>query len=433
MMHSYTGGIEVVAQRPAARLKKMLTLYSSVRRASEELCAPLAVEDYGLQAMPETSPLKWHLAHTTWFFETFILKPYKSHYVVFHPRFEYLFNSYYDAVGPQFPRAQRGLLSRPSVDEVYRYRAYVDAAIIELIESATATDLPQIISRLTLGCNHEEQHQELMLTDIKYNLSVNPLRPAYREDLPIPNGASALSWIKYPGGLQSIGHQGDNFAFDNELPRHRVYVAPYALGSRLVTNGEYLEFIEAGGYAQPQYWLADGWRVVQSMAWQAPLYWERIDGGKKSDDRWSQFTLAGLRPLNEHEPVCHLSVYEADAYARFRNKRLPTEAEWELAAAELLLDGNFRESGLLHPRPAADAQFFGDVWEWTSSSYAPYPGYRSAHGALGEYNGKFMANQMVLRGGSCVTPARHIRATYRNFFYPPDRWQFSGVRLAEDV
>ncbi len=406
--------------------------YGAVRRMSAALCDPLAPDDYGLQAMPEASPAKWHVAHTTWFFETFLLKAFVPGYRPFHPHYEHLFNSYYEQVGAPFPRARRGLLSRPTTAEIFRYRARVDAAMAELFASVAETQWPDVAARATLGCHHEEQHQELILTDIKYNLSVNPLRPAYRADLPVVGAgtATAMTWIEQPGGVLEIGHDGAGFAFDNEAPRHRVFMEPYALASRPVTNGEYLAFVEAGGYRRPEYWLADGWRAVCEMRWQAPLYWEQCDG------RWSVFTLAGMRELNAHEPACHLSFYEADAYARWTGRRLPSEMEWETAAARAPVCGNLRESGCLHPVPApghaGPEQLFGDVWEWTGSAYAPYPGYRPAAGALGEYNGKFMVNQLVLRGGSCVTPAQHIRASYRNFFYPADRWQFSGMRLADD-
>jgi ergothioneine biosynthesis protein EgtB len=409
--------------------------YQSVRRASEALCAPLALEDYGLQCMADASPPKWHLAHTSWFFETFLLKPYRHEYQPFHPRFEYLFNSYYQSLGTQFPRAQRGLLSRPTVAEVYRYRAHVDSAMQALLAEAGGADAEEIHRRTLLGCHHEQQHQELLLTDIKYNLSINPLRPAYRDNpaqAATPR-AAGLSWVEYAGGLHEIGHAGEGFAFDNEAPRHRAYLRAYALAPRLVTCGEYIEFIDAGGYHGPEFWLADGWNVARERTWQAPLYWERIEG------RWWQYTLGGMRPVDEQEPVCHVSYYEADAFARWAGKRLPTEAEWEVAAAAQTVAGNFVESGLLQPAPAAESaalprplQLWGDTWEWTSSAYLAYPGYRAPVGALGEYNGKFMANQMVLRGGSCATPANHVRASYRNFFYPPDRWQFSGIRLADD-
>ena len=422
---------EYVPSRDAISMR-----YSLVRRHSESLCLPLATEDYGLQAMPDTSPTRWHLAHTTWFFETFLLKPFISTYNPFHKQFDYLFNSYYETIGSPYPRAARGLLSRPTTEEVFLYRSHVDAIISNLVENVVEDDWPEVASRITLGCRHEEQHQELMLTDIKYNFFVNPLRPVYRSDLSdrslAPSGVSKLSgWIPFSAGIYEIGHEGKEFAFDNESPRHRVYLAPYALASRLVTNAEYFEFIESGGYEHAEFWLADGWRTVCEKGWKSPLYYERIDGA------WMQFTLSGVRPIVGDEPVCHVSYYEADAYARFRGERLPTEQEWEVAGATLVPQGNFRESDFLHPQPSHDGdrltQLFGDVWEWTASAYAPYPGYRPVMGALGEYNGKFMANQMVLRGGSCVTPSGHVGATYRNFFYPPDRWQFSGIRLARDV
>jgi ergothioneine biosynthesis protein EgtB len=402
--------------------------YLAVRRASEALCRPLAVEDYGLQAMADASPPKWHLAHTGWFFETFLLIPYLPGYRPLHPQFEYLFNSYYQAVGPQFPRAQRGLLSRPTVEEVYSYRAQVDAAMAELIAHAADNTWPELANRIVLGCHHEQQHQELLLTDIKYHFSVNPLLPTYRPDLPTapPGAAPQSGWMEHPGGVVQIGHDGEGFGFDNEVPRHRVYVQPHALAKRPVSNAEYLEFVEAGGYRRAEFWLADGWRTARERDWQAPLYWRQAEG------HWWQFTLAGLRPLAEHAPVCHVSYYEAEAYARFRGKRLPTEQEWELAAVGRPVEGNFRESGFLHPQPGTGHALFGDVWEWTQSAYLPYPGYRAPSDALGEYNGKFMINQMVLRGGSCATPEGHVRASYRNFFYPPDRWQFSGIRLADD-
>jgi ergothioneine biosynthesis protein EgtB len=415
----------------SASREALAARFDAVCRQTEQLCLPLAIEDFGLQGMADTSPVKWHLAHTAWFFETFVLSVFITGYRAFHPRYQYLFNSYYDAIGEPFPRAMRGQLSRPTVAEVRTYRAHVQAGMRDLLAQAAERDWSEIALRCELGCHHEEQHQELILTDLKYCLALNPLRPAYRGDLPVPAGAApALRFDEHTAGLREIGHAGGGFAFDNETPRHRAFLAPFALGSRLVTAGEYLEFIEAGGYTRPEHWLSDGFRTARERNWAAPLYWERQDG------RWWQFTLGGVRALGDDEPVCHVSFYEADAYARFRGRRLPTEAEWEAAAAAEPVAGNLRERGFLHPAPAPEtrgpAQLFGDVWEWTRSSYGPYPGYRAAAGALGEYNGKFMANQMVLRGGSCVTPAGHIRASYRNFFYPADRWQFMGIRLAED-
>jgi len=412
----------------------LLEDYRTVRRGSETLCTPLAVEDYVIQAMPDVSPPKWHLAHTTWFFENFLLVPYLKPYRLFHERYGYLFNSYYETVGTFFPRPQRGLLARPTVEDIYRYRAYVDEAIGELLTAPPTSDQDEIVSRLRLGLNHEQQHQELLLTDIKYNFAINPFRPAYcPANPPKASEAPALEWLDYTGGLKEIGHAGSGFAYDNETPCHNAYLRDYRLASRLVTNGEYLEFIETGGYRRADLWLSDGWAAVKQRGWQAPLYWEVTDG------EWWLMTLSGMHPLDRNEPVCHISFYEAEAYARFRGKRLPTEAEWERAASHCAIRGNFRESGRYHPAtcPKMDgrnpAQIFGDVWEWTQSPYAPYPGFKPLAGSLGEYNGKFMCNQMTLRGGSCATPQSHIRATYRNFFYPPDRWQFTGIRLAEDA
>lgn len=402
--------------------------YRQTRAMSQKICQPLEVEDYGVQSMPDASPAKWHLAHTTWFFETFLLVPHLATYQVFHPQYGYLFNSYYEAVGERHPRPQRGLLSRPTVEAIYRYRTHVDQAMQLLF--AEQGDRLDVITLVELGLHHEQQHQELLLTDIKHMLSINPLRPAYRTDL-----ADSLSptiatdrWLDYPGGLYAIGSEGQTFAFDNESPRHIVYQQDFWLAARLVTNGDYLEFMQAGGYAKPEYWLSEGWEIVQAQQWQAPLYWEQIEGN------WWVMSLAGLRPLHEEEPVCHVSFYEADAYARWAGKRLPTEAEWEVAAERVPVSGNLLETDQLHPAPAIGNtrpdQLFGDVWEWTQSAYLPYPGFRPVTGAIGEYNGKFMSNQMVLRGGSCATPSNHIRATYRNFFPAATRWQFSGIRLA---
>ncbi|MFO7592851.1 MAG: ergothioneine biosynthesis protein EgtB [Pseudomonadota bacterium] len=411
-----------------------LSAYRRVRDESESLCTPLQTEDYLLQSIPETSPPKWHLAHVSWFFETFLLQEYLSGYRPFHPQYRYLFNSYYEQVGPFHPRPQRGMLSRPSVEEVYRYRYWVDEHMATLIHEVVGEWWPEVALRISIGLNHEQQHQELLLTDIKHNFWVNPLFPAYRRDLPESNGSNVpLQWRTFEGGLIEIGRSGEGFAYDNEWPRHSVYLQPYRLASRLVTNIEYAEFIDEGGYSRPEFWLSDGWAAVQREKWQAPLYWV------KQNNAWWQFTLAGLRPLKDHEPVAHLSYYEADAYARWSGCRLPTEQEWELAAASQPIVGNLRENGRLHPAPAAQGQgevlqqLYGDLWEWTAGPYTPYPGYRPPAGALGEYNGKFMCNQMVLRGGSCATPREHIRASYRNFFYPHERWQFKGLRLADNL
>jgi ergothioneine biosynthesis protein EgtB len=408
--------------------------YESVRRCTERLCEPLATEDYVLQSMPDASPAKWHLAHTSWFFETFLLKPHLPGYQPFHPQFEYLFNSYYNAVGPRWPRSQRGLLSRPSVAEVYRYRAYVDQAMHELCRTSAAAPLPQIAGTITLGLNHEQQHQELILTDLKHALAMNPLRPVYQATVPPAGNPPPLEWLSYPEGLAWIGHDGPGFAFDNEGPRHRVFLPSFRLASRLVTNEEYLCFVDEGGYQRPELWLSDGWAAREAAGWTAPLYWE------KEGATWCAMTLSGLRPLVPAEPVCHVSYYEADAFARWRGLRLPTEAEWETAAATVTPAGHFLEGGHLHPVAGAAPDdrgplfdLFGQVWQWTASPYGGYPGYVPAVGALGEYNGKFMCRQFVLRGASCATPRSHARRTYRNFFPPEARWQFTGIRLAQDA
>jgi ergothioneine biosynthesis protein EgtB len=404
--------------------------YRQVRQLSEKICQPLTIEDCVIQTIPDVSPPKWHLAHTTWFFETFLLIPYLKGYEVFHPQFNYLFNSYYETVGDRHPRAQRGLLSRPTVTTVYQYRDYVDRAMQEAID--LHLDNPKFAALLLLGLHHEQQHQELLFTDLKHILATNPLRPAYHTAIASDfNGDQddwRETWLDYPGGIHSIGWGGDGFAFDNENPRHQILIQDFYLAARLVTNGEYQEFIEAGGYNNPEYWLAEGWAIVCKEQWRSPLYWEQ-DGNE-----WQIMTLAGIKNLVDDEPVCHVSFFEADAYARFRGKRLPTEAEWEIAASFVEIRGNFLDSGIYHPNAIASNtrpdRLYGDVWEWTQSAYHPYPGFRVAEGAVGEYNGKFMCNQMVLRGGSCVTPRSHIRPTYRNFFPPAARWQFTGIRLA---
>jgi ergothioneine biosynthesis protein EgtB len=406
--------------------------YASIRAASMTIAAPLSDEDCAIQSMPDGSPVKWHLAHTSWFFETFVLEPAVSAYRAFDPAFRTLFNSYYNAVGDKHPRPQRGLISRPSRAEVVAYRRHVDAGMHALLQRPEAiTDA--VAALFTLGLNHEQQHQELMLTDVLHMLSCNPLEPAYsRAEASHTGAAPALRWAEYDAALVEIGHEGAGFAFDNEAPRHRQYLHRYALASRPVTNGEYLGFIADGGYRRPELWLSEGWDWVNANRIEAPSYWRRDGGG------WRQFTLHGSRALELAAPVCHASLFEADAYARWAGARLPTEAEWETAAAPCPIDGNLIDSGALRPLPAIDRgaalmQLFGDVWEWTQSAYAPYPGYRPAAGAIGEYNGKFMANQYVLRGGSFATARSHIRATYRNFFPAIARWQFTGFRLARDA
>ncbi len=422
------------AERADSTREQALTDYRRVRAFSERLCEPLAVEDYLIQTVVQTSPPKWHLAHVSWFFETFLLAPYQTGYAAFHDGYDYLFNSYYEQLDSGFwPRSQRGLLSRPTVEEIYAYRRYIDNAMEALIQGCPEQDWPMVRNRLGIGLNHEQQHQELLVTDIKHNFAFNPLRPAYRADLSRSETGdpAPLTFTALEGGIIEIGAQGIGFAYDNELPRHKVYLEPYRLADRPVTNGEYLEFIEDGGYGQTALWLSDGWQTLLKEGWKTPLYWERLDG------QWHEMTLGGLKPLNPAEPVAHVSFYEADAFATWAGKRLPAEAEWEQAAAGIPVAGNFIDDGLMHPRPAPDGeglkQLFGDVWEWTASAYQPYPGYRAPEGALGEYNGKFMCNQMVLRGGSCATSADHARASYRNFFYPHERWQFKGFRLAEST
>ncbi len=410
-----------------------LASFAATRLTSLELAAPLTSEDQGLQSMPEASPTKWHLAHTAWFFETFILVPHLAGYKPFHPKYGYLFNSYYEAVGPRHARPQRGLLSRPSLADIHAYRRHVEDAVARVIADADAATWATAAPLLALGVNHEQQHQELILTDILHALAQNPLKPAYKPFRPHGVGtAPALAWIDVPGGLVEIGTDGvDGFCFDNEGPRHKVWLQPFRIASRPVTNGEYLEFIADGGYRRPELWLSDGWAACQARGWRAPLYWEDDAGG------WRMMTLAGMRAVDAAEPVCHVSYFEADAHARWARKRLPTEAEWETLATGREVAGNFADRGHFHPIPCAPGagprQVFGDVWEWTASAYGPYPGFKSAAGAVGEYNGKFMSGQMVLRGGSAATPAGHVRASYRNFFYPPDRWQFSGIRLASDA
>jgi ergothioneine biosynthesis protein EgtB len=408
--------------------------YLQVRRFTEHLCEPLVTDDYVVQSMPDVSPTKWHLAHTSWFFETFLLQPFAPGYVTFDPRFSYLFNSYYVAVGDRHCRQNRGQLSRPTVAEVYEYRAHVDRQMNRWLSSIgdDPRKLQEVAPLLELGLHHEQQHQELMLTDIKHVFWVNPLRPAYRDHSARPLGtASTALWIGFPEGLHWIGHDGDEFCFDNEAPRHRSFVESFQLGSRLVTNGEYKQFIADGAYQQPGLWLSAGWAAVQQEEWRAPLYW------LQQDAQWLNHTLSGLRPVADEEPVCHVSYFEADAFARWAGARLPTEFEWEVASSSVPFTGNLVESLAYHPLAAPNelgvTQMFGDVWEWTASQYTPYPGFKPAEGAVGEYNGKFMCNQFVLRGGSCATSHTHVRPTYRNFFPPDARWQFAGFRLARNV
>ncbi len=403
--------------------------YRTVRLGSQHLCAPLEPEDFVVQSMPDVSPTRWHIAHTTWFFENFVLAVAYPDYIPHDSDYAFLFNSYYNKVGEQFARPQRGILSRPTVREILSYRAAVDQRMSQLFDEFDCLGTPELAAVIEIGLHHEQQHQELMLTDIKHVFSCNPLQPRYwaavRAEQHPPN---VLEWVEFEGGIVSIGHAGPGFSYDNERPRHETLVPPFALASRSVTNIEYGQFIDDGGYSRADLWLADGWSVVRDRGWTAPLYWVR-DG-----QSWMTFTLSGSRELEPHEPVTHLSYYEADAYARWAGAQLPTEATWETAACSVTVAGNFAERQRFHPQPAAGPglqQMFGDVWEWTASPYIAYPGYRAPAGALGEYNGKFMCNQFVLRGGSCATPAAHVRPTYRNFFYPDTRWQFSGIRLCK--
>jgi len=426
-------GLELVASNIADYVSNNLqNKYNTIRSHSEILCEPLENEDYGIQTTPFVSPPKWHLAHTAWFFETLLLKPYYPDYQEYHPLFAELFNSYYDTIGDYYARPERGLLSRPTVKEVYAYRAYIDEHMNKLMR--LLEDHPnkaEIEHRIILGLNHEQQHQELLLTDIKHIFAYNPLKPVYRKTPQSEKShPTTLQYLQFSGGLKDVGHVGSDFCYDNELPRHKVYIPNFRLASRLITNAEYLEFMNSGAYQESDYWLSDAWKAIKQQNWNAPLYWQ------KQQNQWHTMTLNGLQPIDENQPVCHVSYYEAAAYARWAGKRLPTEQEWEVVAENVEIKGNFRESGLLNPKPASNStdiqQMFGDVWEWTQSPYSPYPGYKQLRGPLGEYNGKFMSSQMVLRGGSCVTPSDHLRSSYRNFFYPEERWQFSGIRLAED-
>ena len=420
----------------ASHPETLIRRYQQVREFTERLCQPMVTEDYVIQAMPDVSPPKWHLAHTSWFFETFILAAASPRYRSPHAAYAYLFNSYYVAAGARHCRPKRGLLSRPTVEEVYAYRAQVDKFMTSFLEGLNGQEANTWAPIVELGLHHEQQHQELLLTDLKYNFFCNPLRPVYvTADISCcTQHVNALQWVNFPEGVYWIGHDGQGFAFDNELPRHRSFLEPFQLASRLITNADYLAFMADGGYERPELWLSMGWEALQREGWKAPLYWEQLDG------TWRMMTLAGMQPVQAADPVCHISYYEADAYARWADARLPTEVEWEAAAVHLPISGNFVEQQNFRPISLNQsdasgplAQMFGDVWEWTQSHYSPYPGYTAAPGALGEYNGKFMVNQFVLRGGSCATSVSHIRPTYRNFFPADARWQFMGIRLARTI
>ncbi len=404
--------------------------FAATRGLTESLASRLSAEDQTVQSMPDVSPTKWHRAHTTWFFETFLLEPRLEGYRPFHPDYGYLFNSYYEGVGARYPRHHRGLVSRPGITEIADYRASVDRAVGTLLDDLTD---PAGRWLMELGIHHEQQHQELLLMDIKHVLSRNPLLPAYDAVRPPLAGvADPAGWTEHPEGTYEVGHRGQEFSFDNENPRHRVYLESFALADRPVTCGEWVDFIDDGGYRRPELWLSDGWATVTGEGWGSPLYWDEVDGG------WREFTLGGPKMVNPSQPVCHVSYYEADAFARWAGCRLPTETEWEVAAAGAPIEGHFLDRNRLHPSPVPSGTGsedgpFGNVWQWTSSAYSPYPGFEVAPGAVGEYNGKFMVNQYVLRGGSCVTPPGHIRASYRNFFPPSARWAFSGLRLARNI
>lgn len=407
--------------------------YHQIRTFSQQLCEPLVPEDYVVQSMPDASPTKWHLAHTTWFFETLVLQEASPEYRPFSTEFKYLFNSYYNSLGDQFPRPRRGMLSRPTVDEVFAYRAHVDEAMSGLFQSGRLSENENLSAVLEIGLHHEQQHQELLLTDLKHMLAQNPTYPVYREVAEMDRQLCVpLHWQRWDEGLYSIGSNGDSFIYDNEGPRHRQFQTAFEMANRPITAGEFLAFMRDGGYGRPELWLSEGWARVQQEGWSHPLYWVERDG------QWHHFTLGGLRAIDSIAPVCHVSYFEADAFARWFDARLPTEAEWEIVASAEPIQGNFVESECFHPTAAEGhngdmRQLFGDVWEWTQSAYSAYPGYQPVAGPLGEYNGKFMCGQFVLRGGSCATSQSHIRPTYRNFFPPHARWQFSGIRLARDL
>ena len=415
---------EKISPARAANLQRQ---FRDVRKMTLHLTRLLSAEDQMLQSMPDASPTKWHLAHTTWFFETFILQPNLPDYQLFNPRYRSLFNSYYKRLGEHPNRGSRGLMSRPGLQEIHEYRDYVDHAILGVLDRTPISE--DILDLVELGLNHEQQHQELIVTDIKHALWSGPLPPEAAGETRSGCVAPQLSWIQIEGGIHSVGHAGEGFAFDNESPRHEVLLRPVQIASRAVTNAEYMKFIADGGYSRPELWLSDGWDTVRANGWEAPLYWEMGDNGS-----WLQFDGSRIKPVDAAEPVCHVSFYEADAYARWAGARLPLEEEWEVAATRYPSRGTFLEDDVFHPQAARRdglQQIFGDVWEWTASPYVAYPGFTPAAGLIGEYNGKFMCNQLVLRGGSCATPASHIRASYRNFFPPHARWQFSGIRLAK--
>jgi ergothioneine biosynthesis protein EgtB len=428
--------LEAQEKDTGAVIKDLRNRFFQTRQKTREICHPLHLEDYSAQPIMDVSPPKWHLGHTTWFFENFVLVEEVEDYKPYNPGYFFLFNSYYEAAGERINRAERGTLTRPPVEDIYNYRSYVDEHIFELLDNANG-DLPhKLLKTIELGLNHEQQHQELLLTDIKYILGVNPLFPAYLEQgqeelIGLPAEHPMENYIEIQEGIYEIGHKGNSFAYDNEGLAHKVFLHSFNFSERLVTNQEYLEFMEDGGYEKFQYWLQEGWEWIKLNGIKSPLYWQKVDG------QWYNFTMRGLSKLNPYEPVCHVSYYEADAFARWKGKRLLTEFEWEVAAKALYKEipdnANFLEGNNFHPlhRQNFSSQMYGDVWEWCCSAYLPYPGFRAEEGAIGEYNGKFMINQMVLRGGSCATPQSHIRPTYRNFFQPDKRWQFSGIRLAD--
>lgn len=413
--------------------EQLIERFKAIRSFTNQLIDPLETEDFVIQAVEHTSPTKWHLAHVSWFYETFVLEKAFSNYESMHPQYSYIFNSYYLQTGEPHQRSERGLLSRPTVDEVFKYRKYVDKEILEFLNTASEQQLREFGPVIEIGNHHEQQHQELMLTDLKFMFAQNPLKPSYQNlDLSSGREPAGLEWIAFEEGIYKIGNPGGEYTYDNEHPQHRTFLEPFELSDRLITNAEFIKFIEDDGYHRSELWLDDGWTTVNKQGWNGPLYWF------KKEDAWYYYTLGGVKQVNPHEPVTHVSYYEADAFARWSDARLPTESEWEVAAEGVQYEGNFVEEGRYHPRPTDQKastlkQMFGDVWEWTMSAYEPYPGYKPLPGALGEYNGKFMCSQYVLRGGSCATSQTHIRKTYRNFFYPDTRWQFNGFRLARSI